>query len=735
MPELFSSLNPEQRQAVEHIHGPLLIIAGAGSGKTRTLVHRLAYLVEQGVCPENILLLTFTRKAAANMITQAVGLLNNPALSVTGGTFHSLAHQMLRRYSHLAGYSHNFTVLDRQDSLDILRLIIKEKGYGEKGRHFPSTKILLAIASSVRNKELSAMEIVDQNYHHLNREINAVKDVLASYAFYKKNNNMMDYDDLLNVWRDILRTNEDVKKAVGRQFSFIMVDEYQDTNKAQAEIIRLMAYGHDNVMAVGDDAQSIYAFRGANFRNILEFPDIFRDTAIIKLVRNYRTTQPNLDCTNAIIANAKEGFAKKLVAHRQGGYPPALLVSSDENSQAEAVAARIERLIAQGMPPEKIAVLFRAAFHSYTLEAELKRRDIGFVKHGGMAMTEASHIKDVVGLLRLIINPLDRLSLMRSLCLLPGLGPKSADKIYGFMLQSAEPLEGLASFESKAAWRADLNKLGLLILSLKEGLINANITPKQTFETVVGWFTPYLEQLYYDDYPKRAQELNWMIELSGRYATLVDMLADIAIEGPETGTREEVTSRVCLSTVHSAKGLEWDVVFLLSLAEGRFPSLFVEEKQDEAEEERRLFYVASTRARDKIFFCYPSMISVSGLGFQSAKPSRFLLEIPRNLITLEMADKIRDDCQAKPGAGRSGINSKVNPDDDGMHDQHIPEQRQDSWDALSCGQTVRHFLFGKGKVVAKEKRPKVRVCFESCGEKLLDMSIAKLTILQDNYPV
>lgn len=731
-PDILTALNPEQRQAAEHINGPLLIIAGAGSGKTRTLVHRLAYIVQQGVCPENILLLTFTRKAAANMIAQAVTLLNNPSVSVTGGTFHSLAHQMLRRYSHLAGYSHNFTVLDRQDSLDILRLIVKEKGYGAKGRHFPSTKLLLTIASAVKNKALSASNLVDQNYHHLNREINAIEDILASYAAYKKANAMMDYDDLLTVWRDILLANDEVKAAVSKQFSYIMVDEYQDTNKAQAEIIRLMAFCHDNVMAVGDDAQSIYAFRGANFKNILEFPELFKGATIIKLVKNYRSTQPNLDCTNAIIANAKEGFAKKLIAHRQGGTLPVLLVSSDENRQAEAIAERIDGLIRQGISPSRIAVLFRAAFHSYTLETELTRRNINFVKRGGMAMAEASHIKDVVALLRLLINPLDRLNLIRALCLLPGLGPKNADKIYGAMLKADEPVTELAYFNTKSAWKAELNRLGTLLFDIREGIASAKITPKQALQGIVKWFTPYLETLYYDDYPKRAQELAWIIDLSDRYETLADMLADLAIEGVEVSAEEDAANHICLSTVHSAKGLEWDVVFLLSLAEGRFPSFFAEDRKDEQEEERRLFYVASTRARDKVFFCYPSMISVSGMGFQPAQPSRFLAEIPKTLITLEMADKkIQDTLSAKLQATRLRKQDQPRFDDPLSQTEPQSGQQPETWELLSTGMFVKHFLFGKGVVVKKETRPKVRVNFEGFGERLLDSSVAKLTILTE----
>lgn len=711
---LEAHLNPQQLEAVTTILGPVLVIAGAGSGKTRTIVYRLAYLIEQGVEPSNILLLTFTKKAAASMLQRACELAGVGADRVRGGTFHGFSHRMLRSYGHLAGLSRDFVIMDRSDVQNVFAMLAKEMDLAGKGSRFPNKATLAAMSSKIANTGVGVAELLRNDFPHMESERQAIEAVMNAYDAYKKANGLVDYDDLLLHWLRVLEEYPHVREAVGRECQFIMVDEYQDTNRLQARMVRMTATGHDNVMAVGDDAQSIYAFRGANYRNILEFPEHFPGARIIVLEKNYRSTQPNLDCANAIIAGGEQYFTKRLCAHRPGGVPPLLYAARDEGEQAAFVANRIEECLQKGIPAHEIAVLFRAAFHSFHLEAELKARSIPFVKRGGQALVEASHIKDLLSLLRMVINPVDRLAATRVLCLVKGLGPKAADRILAEMLRAEDPWQCLASGAFRGVWASAVQALGQLLQGIRNmqetGLANV-------LNRLMEWYRPYLEMHYYDDHPKRLQELHQLLAMSNRYADAMDMLTDLTLEAPDM--TQDDAGRVCLSTIHSAKGLEWQAVFLLSLCEGRFPSHFAESDQ-ELDEERRLFYVAVTRARDLLCISCPAFIYVPGGGNIPVIPSRFLKEIPGELFSVLRYEGLTSGVKERISTGPKFAESRP---------AATAALREGVTNAYGVGMKVRHSIFGAGLVKRCLGPNKILVAFDTAGEKTLNTTVAKLTII------
>ncbi len=717
-------LNSAQYEAVMHKEGPLLVIAGAGSGKTRTLVYRVARLIMDGADPSSILLLTFTRKAAATMLERAAALGGQECHRVHGGTFHGFCHRMLRRHGHLIGFPPGFTIMDQSDSQDLVHLLARQLEFSGKGKKFPSKKALCTIFSKAANSGAMIDEIIQGYYPHMMEHSQAIATIFQAYRDYKKIHSLMDYDDLLLHWLRILKDFPDVRKLVSETYTNIMIDEYQDTNSTQAEIVRLMAQGHNNVMAVGDDSQSIYSFRGANFKNILEFPKIFPGTRIIKLEKNYRTTQPNLDCTNAIIANARQKFTKHLTAHRQGGSKPVLFIGMDEDEQAKFVVNTIKTYLNKGTEPREIAVLFRAAFHSFTLETHLGRAGISFVKRGGMRLVDAAHIKDVVCLLRILINPLDRLSLNRILLLIDRLGPKSAEKIFETLINSDNGLVALSEFKGRATWVKEVKRLGAKLLDLS----NSSKGLKHILEELIAWYKPYLESRYFDDYPKRLQELEHLKAISENYQDAIEFLSDLALDPPETDADDPLAdNKVVLSTIHSAKGLEWKVVFLISLCEGRFPSHFAEHRPDEIEEERRLFYVAATRAKDNLYLCYPSFVNIQGAGLMPARPSRFLSEIPDTLIDIRrLNNDIRKET-SKRRANLKGDNKAVQRETKSQKARiSSPDTRASGF---SPGDRVRHSIFGKGTILQVIDKVRVKVLFDAAGEKTLRLDFTSLSII------
>ncbi|MGH7963492.1 MAG: ATP-dependent helicase, partial [Candidatus Binatia bacterium] len=521
-------LNPAQYEAVITRKGPLLVLAGAGSGKTRTLVYRVARMVEEGIDPASILLLTFTRRAAEEMLQRAGALLGGRCDKVTGGTFHSFANTVLRRYAALLGFAHTFTILDRGDSEDVINLARARLGLDKKERRFPRKQTIIEILSLAANKICSVAEVLDEQFPHLFSELDELVRIEEYYRHYKHERSLLDYDDLLTKLRELLQTHPEVAERLSVAFRYIMVDEYQDTNRVQAEIVRLLAHAHDNVMAVGDDAQSIYSFRGATVRNILEFPKLFPGTKVIKLEENYRSTQPILNLSNEIILQAKESYTKNLFTRRETGVRPVLIEAESERYQSRFVAQKILELREEGVRLDDIAVLFRSSFHSFDLELELNRRNLPFIKRGGFKFIETTHIKDVLAHLRIVANPQDAVSWHRVLLLLEGIGPKSSEAILAYVLGGPNQAQRLAEYPGRGVMGAELQKLATAL----QELTVPGLKPAAQLEAVVRYYLPILKRTHRDDFPKRQKDLEHFTTITERYRSLDRLLADMALEPP-----------------------------------------------------------------------------------------------------------------------------------------------------------------------------------------------------------
>ncbi len=625
-------LNPAQYEAVTLTEGPVLVIAGAGSGKTRTLVYRLAYLVDQGVAPWNILLLTFTRKASQEMLQRASLLIDRPLHQVAGGTFHAVCHGWLRRYGHRLGYDSSFTLLDRHDQADLVRMLRDRLPIKAGPGQFPRRETIVEILGALVNKNLPLDVLLQRDYPQFIDQTVHLAELGEQYRRHKREHQLLDYDDLLLEGRRLLEEHDDLRLELSQRYRYIMVDEYQDTNRLQADIVRLLALAHDNVMAVGDDSQSIYSFRGADFRNIMDFPRLFPGTRIIKLEENYRSTQPILDLTNTIIAQASEKYTKCLFTRKKQGPKPVLLQTGSENEQSRLVCQTVAELHRQGIPWRHMAVLFRAAYHSFDLEIELLRTQIPFMKFGGFKFMESAHIKDLLAYLRVAANPRDSISWNRLLQLVPGIGKKGAQKFLAqlnrsdFSLESA--LQWLTSQKS-AKIRTAAAPLAELLLQLQ----NPDLTPASRLNLALAYYEPILKT-HFDDYPKRFRDLEHLLTITARYRVLGDFLNDLTLEPPTSlaDVREGPSDYLTLSTIHSAKGLEWDAVLIIWLAEGRFPSTYSQEREEELEEERRLLYVAATRARQYLYLLYPTVSYNRYLGTTFNAPSRFLRDLPSGLV-------------------------------------------------------------------------------------------------------
>lgn len=631
-----SELNPQQYQAVTTVKGPHLVIAGAGSGKTRTLIYRLAYLVENNVPPQSILLLTFTRKASREMMRRAAIILDDRCSNVAGGTFHSFANFVLRKYALQIQMHPNFSIVDRGDAEDIISMLRTQLGLNKKERRFPRKNTLLDIISKAINKCIDIEDIVFNYYPHYKDDCDDINKIAELYRQFKQEKMVMDYDDLLVNLAKLLETSEEVRKKISATYRYIMVDEYQDTNKLQAQITVLLASEHNNVMAVGDDSQSIYSFRGANFRNIMDFPELFPGTTVTTLEQNYRSTRPILDLTNAIIDQAKEKYSKELFSNIEGTQRPFYIDALDENEQAKFIAHQVLALREEGVQLDKIAVLFRASWHANQLEVELKSANIPYVKYGGLKFAEAAHIKDVLTYLRVVHNVFDEIAWHRLLMLIDGIGAVSAAKIAGKVVGTGGDINQLISKElAKKKFSEELAKLHMLL----SRLTRSQLKPVVMLEAAIDYYKPLFE-LKYDDYRRRRIDLESLLNISERYADLEQMLTDMALEPPDT-TQIDVTpsdgedEKLVLSTIHSSKGLEWHTVFIIHLVDGYFPSMQSVEREEDLEEERRLFYVAATRAQKNLFLITPELQSRSfywsgfdSTGLTFSEPSRFIEELP-----------------------------------------------------------------------------------------------------------
>jgi DNA helicase-2/ATP-dependent DNA helicase PcrA len=628
-----SQLNTSQLEAIMTTEGPLLVIAGAGSGKTRTLTYRVARLVEKGVPPSAILLLTFTRKAAQQMLQRAAKLLDRRCEKVSGGTFHSFGNIILRKYAALMGFDPGFAILDRVDSESLISILRKETPAAAKQRSFPRKHTLANIFSRATNKMLAVEDVVYDDYPHLTAHLEAIISIFHAYQQHKSEHNFFDFDDLLIYLQQLLKLHPDIRDRISSSYRYIMVDEYQDTNKIQAEILYLLTGDSKNIMVVGDDSQSIYAFRGANFRNIMQFPKMFSGTRIITLEENYRSVQPILNLTNVIIEQAKEKYSKNLFTRKTGGSIPVLVSAQDENDQSLFVLHKIQELRGQGIPLNQMAVLFRAGYHSFDLEIELNREQVPFIKVGGFKFVESAHIKDVLAHLRVIANPNDRISWYRILLLIDKIGPATARTIYEAVKKEASGFNGLLTMKYRKGAVSGLERLKSLFSA-----IDANSMPLVKMgEAVMEYYLPLLKEKY-DDHPKRAKDLEQLYTIMERYRHLEQFLTDMALEPPNTSVGDTLSAehfledRLILSTVHSAKGLEWHTVFIIWSLDGRFPAAQALYKEEDVEEELRLMYVAATRARENLFFTYPNQVYDRSMGVMLNRPSRFIDLMPESIL-------------------------------------------------------------------------------------------------------
>lgn len=624
-----NDLNPAQLSAVMHKKGPVLVIAGAGSGKTKTLTYRVARLIEDGIKPENILLLTFTKKAAAEMLSRATLVLDDRCEKVAGGTFHSFANIILRKYSKFLKLKSNFTILDKSDCEDIINHITGQM-FPKKEKRFPKKSTILEIYSKSVNKETPTKQIIEEEFPQFAHCEDKIIEVHKAYVGYKRENSVLDYDDLLLYVKLLLENNEGLRKKLSNQYQYIMVDEYQDTNTLQADVIKLLASEHSNIMAVGDDAQSIYSFRGANYRNILDFPKLFEGTEIIKLEQNYRSTQNILKLTNTIISKAKEKYAKTLFSNIESPIVPALICAKDTQMEADFICQRILELLDEDVNLSDICVLARNARMSYALEIELSKRAIPYQKFGGPKFMETAHIKDIVSHLRVIINPDDIISLNRILLLLKGVGATTVNNIVPIIKGNLNPNIKLLP----------ANKTTSLVPLLKtlENL-RSQISmrkPSDIVEDVIEYYRPILKDKY-DDYNKREKDLDHFQYLSEQYSNLEDFISDMALEPPDASVegmykRNSDDEALTISTIHSAKGLEWDSVFIIGAVDGRFPSAYSFNSAEEMDEELRLMYVATTRAKNNLYITYPVDMYDYSMNMVLSKPSRFLNGIPDDIL-------------------------------------------------------------------------------------------------------
>jgi len=626
-------LNPSQLEAVNFTQGPLLVIAGAGSGKTRTLTYRVARLVEEGISPDTILLLTFTRKAAQEMLERAARLLDKRCKNVAGGTFHSFAYAMLRKYAFKVGFKDGFSIIDRTDAEALIGMLRKDMMGTSRSGSFPRKQTLINIFSRTANKDLSVEDVVLNDYPHFSMHMEAIRFMFKAYQRQKIAHNFMDYDDLLIYLEMLLKEYPDVRDKISTAYRYLLVDEYQDTNKIQAEIIYLLSDIHKNVMVVGDDAQSIYAFRGANFENIMRFPEIYPETRIIRLEENYRSVEPILKLTNVIIDQAARKYSKNLFTRKSGGDLPLLVKAQSENMQSRFVVEKIQTLHRSGVPLNQIAVLFRASFHSFDLEIELGREGLSFIKVGGFKFVESAHIKDVLAHLRVFYNPNDRISWYRILLILDNIGPKTALEIYETILAEKSGYTGFIKTEFKPGRSKGMDRLKRLFSEID----SKSMSVAQMGEAVVQYYAPILKEKY-DDHPKRARDLEHLVTIMERYQDLEPFLTDMALEPPNSSLNNTLFAdhadddRLVLSTVHSAKGLEWHTVFIIWALDGRFPSIHAVHDEKDLEEELRLIYVAATRARENLFFTFPAEIYDRTSGLFLNRPCRFIDNIPDDIL-------------------------------------------------------------------------------------------------------
>lgn len=600
-------LNPQQRAAVLHGEGPLLIVAGAGTGKTRTLAYRVAYLIHSGVPPDRLLLLTFTRRAAEEMLKRAAEVLARGPRTTTavwGGTFHAIANRLLRQSARVTGLRPDFTVLDEADAEDLLDVVRHDLGLVSRDRPFPRKSTCRAIYSRCVNGDESLSEVLERFFPWCLEWEAELRRLFARYVERKQQGNVLDYDDLLLYWARLL-SDEGMARRMGEQFAHVLVDEYQDTNCLQAEILRGLRRFNPNVTVVGDDAQSIYSFRAATIRNMLDFPRQFPGTTILRLEQNYRSVMPILELTNRVIARARERHAKTLWSIRTGGARPKLVQCRDESQQDAYVVERVLEHYEQGIPLRHQAVLFRAAHLSDSLEVELGRHHIPFHKYGGLRFLETAHVKDLLAFLRVIENPRDQMAWFRLLQLLEGIGPATAHRLIERVAAEGFCPAAIGEAPAPAPARPLLTRLAQVF----EEVTRRRLPVAAEVERIREFYEPILRRLYERVEP-RLRDLEHLERLAAGYRSRRQFLVDLQLDPPTStsdlaGVADRHEDWLVLSTIHSAKGCEWDVVYLIHASDGCLPSDMATDTEEDIEEERRLAYVAMTRARDYLYVTWP----------------------------------------------------------------------------------------------------------------------------------
>lgn len=634
MIEYEKELNPEQYRVVTEEGGPLLVLAGAGSGKTRTLTYRVAHLLESGVRAENILLATFTNKAAHSMLNRVENLVHCYTGKIMGGTFHSIAHRFLRSYAFRLGYQNSFSIVDSEDARQIIAQTMSELKIDTKLTKFPKNNIIAEMISLALNTEDTLEEVIESRYPfflHLSPEIH---QIACRYEQKKKDLSVMDFDDLLINCRLLLRQHPDILQTLSQRFLHVLVDEYQDTNIIQADMVDLLASGHRNLMVVGDDSQSIYSFRGANFENIIHFPERYPDCKIFKLETNYRSTPEILHLANLSINNNENQFPKALKAVRSKGTRPVMVSAQNVLKQADFVAQRIAELSRGGVPFSEMAVLYRAHYHSMEVQMEFVRRDIPFEIRSGIRFFEQAHIKDVTSYMRVLVNPHDELAWRRLLMMYPKIGKVTFEKIWSRLAGQDNPLESLlAESFMKTLPKLSHNGVGqcrntlLILLSLDV----PDRTPERIIDLLLnkGDYRTYLQDNY-GDASAREDDLIQLGNFAARFERMDDFLNELALltnMSKEEEIEERQDDKVILSTIHQAKGLEWSYVFLIWCADGMIPLQRALKEAGGEEEERRLFYVAVTRAKDQLYLSSPVLDYTRSAGTLTLSPSRFISEI------------------------------------------------------------------------------------------------------------
>lgn len=639
-----SELNAQQLAAVTATPGPALVLAGAGAGKTRTLTYRVAYLLEQGIPIDRILLLTFTNKAAKEMMERVQDLIGGDTSSLWGGTFHSVGHRILRRNAEVIGYPSTFTIMDREDAKDLMSMACTDAEIDTKATRFPKPDLLCDILSMSINTGMNLERVMQERYLYFENLTEDIAKVHDAYSKRKKSNGVMDFDDLLNQWLRLLRENNEARDYFQTKFQFILVDEYQDTNQVQCELIDQLGNRHHNIMAVGDDSQSIYSWRGANYRNILEFPERHEGTQVFKIETNYRSTPEILNCANAVIAGNPQQFEKKLTPVKKNGMKPALVSCNDANQQAEFIAQRALELRDEGILLENMVVLYRSHFHALELQLEFTRRNIPFTITSGIRFFEQSHIKDVAAYLKVVSNQKDEMAFKRIVLMLPGIGIKSADKLWKLYK---------AALEDEITLKPDLAKI---IQELTRSVPKKAISEWEQFAenvsqledgqnkgpghlirlVVAAGYEDYLQNKF-PNYYSRLEDLEQVAGFADQYETTEEFLSELALlsnlDSEANRNTQSDPEQIRLSTIHQAKGLEFEVVFVMMLCDGLFPSKRAIESPEGEEEERRLFYVAVTRAKTELYLSYPLMRFMHGSGGETfQQPSRFINEIGNVLV-------------------------------------------------------------------------------------------------------